>query len=310
MVFSTYLIIGLPIQAREINFTIKNNSITFRQIDNFSTKTKLPTREEAFQEEFYLISQNSKFLLREIFNSNQFIKIHSSYLLTLPQREVLAALSFEYLLESNEDLLRFDEPVFYIILQKEGLSEIIFAKTIEQSGSFWNKVILDLKAYDTREADLVFYVGNLGDEEKTSIIYLRNLSSQIIVLEPGDHLLIKDQEFKNLSNYIEKRSIDFSGQTWPIYTFSTYLVDNLISFRESDDSLTLNFSLPREKFFKNFLWKLSCGDESEEFISQNNFYLLPSLIIRDFWPNLARKVLINVQDFVCTDLSLLNLERF
>ena len=306
----TYLIIGLPIQAREINFTLENNSVGFRQIDNFFAKTKFVAQEKVSQEEFYLINQNNKFLLREVFNSSQFIKIHSLYLLALPRKEALAALSFEYLLESNENLLRFDEPVFYVVLRKESLSELIFAKTIVQSGFSWNKVILDLKNYDTREADLIFYVGNLGDEEKPSTVYLRNLSSQIIILEPSDYLLIEDQELKKLSKYIEKGSIDFFDQTWPIYTFSTHLIDDLMAIRESDGSLTLSFSIPKEDYFKNSLWKLSCGNGLDRFISQNNFYLLPDLVIRDFWPNLTEKVLINVQDFVCTDLSLLNLERF
>jgi hypothetical protein len=308
--FSTTLILSQSAQAQKINFTIKNNSIGFRQTKNFYLDKNFINLEDDPQHNFYLVHQNNNFLLREVFDPKQVVEIHSYHQVSLPKKEAIAALSFEYLLESDEDLIHFDNPVFYIVFKKEGLEEVIFAKTIRQSGFSWNKVILDLKRYNTRGASLIFYAGNLGDKEKASVIYLRSLSSQIIVLDSGDYLLIGDQEVKDLASHVEKKSIVSFDQNWPIYTFSNHLIDDLIAIRERDQSLTLSFLFPKEDFFKNSLWKLSCDGQSEQFISQNNFYLLPNLVFKDFWPNLNERVLINVQDFICKDLSLLSLEKF
>jgi hypothetical protein len=319
------LVFNFPIQAQKIDFAIENNSIAFKQINNFSSSSSsllfsqnlinnnLSNQVNASQNEFYLISQNKKFYLRQIFDSTQLIKINDCYSVNLPKEEPLASLSFEYLLESDEDLSHFDEPVFYVVLEKDGLSQLIFAKTIEQSGFSWNRVILDLKHYDSLGANLLFYAGNLGDEEKSSSIHLKNLSSRTIVLGVDDYLLIGDQEVKNLESYIEKNFIEILDQIWPIYTFSTYLINDLVAFREDDASLTLLFSMPsnlKEEVFRNSLWKLACGDNLSQFISQKNLYLLPNLIIRDFWPNLGEKILVNVKNFVCADLSTLSLEKF
>lgn len=316
-IFLNLVFLNKSVLAKDFQFRIPQNNITLKRAEPFKTEDKTIDRTNAqaisadhltnYSENLYLINQNQKFLLKEFFNPNLMIKIKDSYAIDFSKGTPLA-LTFEYLVNSEETLLAFDEPVFYLALEGEAKKELIFAKTIKQSKNDWQKVILDLRNYDLNDKKLVFYAGNLPDEERESVIYLKNLSSKLIIWRTEDQVFLDKNEIKDIAEHLIREHLEINDQIWPIYQ---YRIQEIADFRfipELDGSLTFLFSATNELILKNHQWLISCGDGERQLLTQLNYFLLPQFIIKDFWPNLTDKVLINTQDFHCDDLDKLTLE--
>jgi hypothetical protein len=300
--------------AQSFQFTIPNNNISFSKPGTLEIKQNFNF--QLFQENsikentnLSLISQNQQFLLTELFNSQLEIEINTFYSIEFSDEGPLAIV-FEYLIESEEDLLAFDEPAFYINLESKDNQELIFAKTIAQSGNQWKKVLLDLRNYELEEKKLVFYAGNLINQEKKTLVYLRNLSSQVIIWHDDDRLFVSGEEILNINDYLDQSHIEINDQIWPIYQFAKTQISGLEIIREFDNSLTLLFSPIEDDFFKNHQCTLICDEDKKQLLKQINYFLLPQITINDFWPNLDDKVLLNVADFPCTNLSKVSVECF
>lgn len=307
-------IISGQVFAQSFQFTIPNNNISFSKPRTLEIKQNFNS--QLFQEDsikentnLSLISQNQQFPLTELFNSQLEIEINTFYSIKFSDEGPLAIV-FEYLIESEEDLLAFDEPAFYINLESKDNQELIFAKTLAQSGNQWQKVLLDLRNYELEEKKLVFYAGNLINQEKKTSVYLRNLSSQVIIWHDDDRLFVSGEEILNINDYLDKSYIEINDQIWPIYQFEKTQISGLEIIREFDNSLTLLFSPIEDDFFKNHQCTLICDEDKKQLLKQINYFLLPQITINDFWPNLDDKVLLNVADFPCTNLSKVSVECF
>lgn len=306
------LIFSQQVFAQSFQFNIPNNNICFSNPSTPEIEQDFNSQlsQGEFVEEninFYLMSQDQQFPLKELFNAQLEIEINTFYSIEFSDETPLAIV-FDYLIESEEDLLAFDEPAFYITLESKNDQELIFAKTIAQSGSQWQKVVLDLRNFQLAGKKLVFYAGNLIDQEKPTKVYLRNLSSQIIVWHDTDRLFFGDQEIQNINNNLDKGYIAIDDHIWPIYQFEKTQISDLEVIREDDDSLTLLFSPIKKELFHNLQCTLICDEDKKQKLKQLNYYLLPQTNINDFWPNLDDQVLLNIADPTCNDLSKLTLE--
>lgn len=306
------------VNAHELQFTIPNNSIQLKSYGDYQIKHQLQLSEKneenrlagqsnEAQDNFYLIGENQPYLLKEYFNPNLIIEINDFYSLNLAE-DFPPAISFEYFIDSAEDLSAFDEPVFYISIEGESKQELVFAKTIKQSKGQWQKVILDLRAYDLVNKHLRFYAGNLGDQDRPSSVYIKNLSSRLIVWQAGDQLLLDNQVIQNPEEYVEQGKIRIAENDWPIYQFVSQNITSPSVIEEVDGSFTFIFSAITETVFKNHRWFLSCGQENSEQLIQKNHFLFPQMTITDFWPNFGEEILINVQDLSCVNSNSLYLE--
>lgn len=190
-----------------------------------------------------------------------------------PLNQDVVGISFEFLLESDEDLQAFDQPAFYVVLEKPNEVELIYAYNAAQS-NIWQKVRLNLSTFDTKNAQLVFWVGNLGDEQKKTRLYLRSIEELVETLT-SEHQEVKD----------------------------------FVAIREQDGSLTLEITAQSAAELRNATWWGSCGAAEPRQLIATNYYLLSQFKIVDFWPNLGQKMLFNFTDFPCADLSSLKIER-
>jgi hypothetical protein len=265
IILANLALIDQPVLAQEFQFTIPNNHISFKSV-HFLTNTLTNNRQVSAADPINVAP-------------SQKITINDSYTLDLTN-EALEFLTFEYLLESEEQLLAFDEPAFYVAVENDKAKTIIFAKTAKQSHNSWQQVILDLRDYDLANNSLVFYAGNLGDEEKNTAVHLRNLFRSIADI---------DQSFLSNRNLGQK-------------------ITDLALIREFDESLTLLFAPVDEIIFSNHQYFITCGDVDKQLLTQHHYYLLPHFVIQGFWPNMNDKILINIQDFVCDDLNQVSLE--
>ncbi|NLG06408.1 MAG: hypothetical protein GX559_01775 [Candidatus Pacebacteria bacterium] len=313
-----YLLFPNIIDAHELQFTIPDNIIQLKLPGDYQIKQQLQVSEKneenrrneqsnEAQDNFYLIREDQSYLLKEYFDPNLIIEIDKFYSLELA-KDFSPAISFEYFVDSAEDLSAFDEPVFYISIEGESKQELIFAKTIKQSDGQWQKVILDLRVYDLFDKHLHFYAGNLGDQNKPSSVYIKNLSSQLIVWQAGDQLLLDNQLIQNPEEYIEQGKIRIAENDWPIYQFISQKITKPIVIEEVDGSFTFIFSAISENIFKNHRWFLTCGQEKSEQLIQKNHFLFPQMTITDFWPNFGEEIIINVQDLSCVNSSSAYLE--
>lgn len=317
LVIIFYLFFPNIIHARELQFIIPDNIIQLKSYEGYQIKQQqLSEKNEESghngqsnkaPDNFYLIGENQSYVLKEYFDPNSVIEIDKFYSLDLA-KDFPPAISFEYFVDSAEDLSAFDEPVFYISLEGESQQELIFAKTIQQSNTQWQKVILDLRAYNLSDKHLRFYAGNLGDQDKPSAVYIKNLSSQLIVWQAGDQLLLNNQVIKNPEEYIDQGKIRIAENDWPIYHFVSRKITKPVIIEEVDGSFTFIFSAIIEAIFKNHRWLLSCGPEKSEPLIQKNHFLFPQMTITDFWPNFDEEILINVQDLSCVNSSSFYLE--
>ncbi len=314
LTFLNILIFSSQIQAQEFLFSIPNNHISFTNhvsakiVKNSESSTAVINHEpDDCKANFYLLSQNQKFNLREIINDQAQISIDNFYQLNLPE-EPLLALTFEYALETDEDLKVFDEPVFYVALESETSKELIFAKTIEQSQDDWQKVVLDLRNFSTSNKKIVFYVGNLGDTQKTSQIFLRNLSSQLIIWRIEDQIFFKEEKLNNFNDYLQQGFIKINEEIWPIYQFTSMIINDFTSIAETDSSLSIILPPFQDEILHNHQYLIQCQELNHQLISQSNYYLLPEFTITDFWPNYADKIILNIPDFFCADFDDLSLE--
>lgn len=318
LVIIFYLLFPNIIHARELQFTIPNNIIQLKSAGDYQIKQQLQLSEKKeesrldgqsnkVEDNFYLIGENQSYVLKEDFDPNLIIEIDDFYSLDLA-KDFPPAISFEYFIDSAEDLSAFDEPVFYISIEGEAKQELIFAKSIKQSDGQWQKVILDLRAYDLSNKHLRFYAGNLGDQDKPSSVYIRNLSSQVIVWQVGDQLLLDNQLVQNPETYVEQGKIRIAENDWPIYQFVSQKITKPSLIEEVDGSFTFIFSTITETVFKNHRWFLTCGQEKSEQLIQKNHFLFPQMTITDFWPNFGEEILINVQDLSCVNSSNFYLE--
>lgn len=312
LVIIFYLLFPNIIHARELQFIIPDNIIQLKSYEGYQIKqqqlsekneeSKHNEQSNKVENNFYLIGENQSYVLKEYFDPNSVIEIDKFYSLDLA-KDFPPAISFEYFVDSAEDLSAFDEPVFYISLEGESQQELIFAKTIQQSNTQWQKVILDLRAYDLLDKHLRFYAGNLGDQNKPSVVYIKNLSSQVIVWQVGDQLLLDNQVIQNPEEYIEQGKIRIAENDWPIHQFVSQKITKPSVIEEVDRSFTFIFSTITETVFKNHRWFLSCGQEKSEQLIQKNHFLFPQMTITDFWPNFGEEILINVQDLSCVNSS-------
>lgn len=318
LVIIFYLLFPNIINAGELQLIIPDNSIQLKSHGDYQIKHQLQlskNNEESglagqsneVQDNFYLIGENQPYLLKEYFDPNLIIEIDKFYSLDLT-KDFPPAISFEYFIDSAEDLAAFDEPVFYISIEGESKQELIFVKTIKQSDSQWQKVVLDLRAYDLLDKHLRFYAGNLGDQDRPSFVYIKNLSSQLIVWQAGDQLLLDNQVVQNPEEYVERGKIRIAEHDWPIYQFVSQKITNPSLIEEVDGSFSFIFSAITETVFKNHRWFLSCGQENSEQLIQKNHFLFPQMTITDFWPNFGEEILINVQDLSCVNSNSLYLE--
>ena len=320
LLITNFFFFSKPIDAQEFQFTIPHNSIHFKRHENYQIKERTKTNlkpNDGFSDAvmdgspnlFYLSNGNQQYLLKEHFDPSLIIEINDFYSIDL-FKDFPPALTFDYLVESEEDLLVLDEPIFYITLEGENEQELIFAQINKQSESSWQKVVLDLRRYDLVNKKLFFHVGNLGAQEWSNSIYIKNLSSQIIVWHNGDQLFFNDQLIKNHNDFLVQGLIKIANEDWPIYQLTKQKISNLIAHQEVDGSLTLLFSPLNEVIFKNHQWFLSCGDSNSQELVQKNYYLLPQLHIKDFWPNLGDRVVLNTLDFYCDDVKRLSMEVY
>ena len=318
LVIFFYLLFPNIINARELEFIIPGNIIQLKSPGGYQIKQQLQLAEKneeskhnkqsnEAQDNFYLIGENQSYSLKEYFDPNLIIEIDNFYSLDLV-KDFPPAISFEYFINSAEDLSAFDEPVFYISIEGEFRQELIFAQTIQQSNGQWQKVILDLRAHDLSDKHLRFYAGNLGDQDKPSSVYIRNLSSQVIVWQAGDQLLLDNQVIQNPEAYVEQGKIGIAEHDWPIYQFVSQKITKPSVIEEVDGSFTFIFSTIAETVFKNHRWFLSCGQENGQQLIQKNHFLFPQMTITDFWPNFGEEILINVQDLSCVNSSNFYLE--
>jgi hypothetical protein len=306
------LIVSQQVFAQSFQFTIPNNNISFSRPNalEFEQDAHDHLVENEFDkqnEQFYLISQDQQFQLKELFKTELEIDIDDTYVIEFTNNQPLAIV-FDYLIESAEDLLAFDEPAFYITVEGNGEKELIFAKTIAQSAGQWQKVVLDLSNYKLTGKKLVFHAGNFIDQEKTTIVSLKNLSSQIIVWHDTDRLFFGDQEIPIISDDLTRGYITVDDQIWPIAQFEKTPITDLEVIGEVDGSLTLLFSPIEQKVFSNHQCNLICDEDKKQLLKQVNYYLLPQTTIKDFWPMVEEKVLLNIRDFPCNDFSQLTME--
>jgi len=238
-----YFSIVDPTVAKEIHFVLNNNFLKFTDLQGMQTA------------------------------SAKTIEIKQEYRWPVSSDQEHVSISFEYLIETAEDLLAFDEPAFLLILTANGEKNLIFAQKKGRENS-WQAVTIDLTLVAGAKNELIFKAGNLGDQEKLTRVYLRKLAMV------NETLPNKKTELRGFQ-----------------------------AIREFDGSLTLVIS-PDVDFTKsNATWWLSCGAAEPRQLIVTNHYLLANYKIQDFWSNYGDKILINIFGFSCSDLSLLRLER-
>ncbi len=308
------LIVSQQVSAYSFQFIIPNNNISFShpsvlEFEQVAHNHLVENEFDKQNEQLYLISQDQRFQLKELFKTELEIDIDDTYAIEFTNDQPLAIV-FDYLIESAEDLLAFDEPAFYITVEGNNEKELIFAKTIAQSADQWQKVVLDLSHYQLDGKKLVFHAGNFIDQEKTTAVSLRNLSSQIIVWHDADRLFFGDQEIPIINDDLATGYIEIDNKIWPIYQFKKTLITDLEVISEVDGSLTLLFTPIEEKLFSNHPCSLICDADTKQLLKQVNYYLLPQTTIKDFWPIIDEKVLVNIDDFPCSDFSKLTMECF
>jgi len=320
LIISNFFFFSKKAHAQQFQFTIPDNSIQFKQAKQYKFKESSESNSKIIDDQIDIpvsistdliqtTNGNQSHLLKEHFDPSLIIEISDKYAIDLFQ-DFPPAISFEFRLESEANFVVFDEPIFYITLEGGEEPELIFARTIKEINEDWHRVILDLSSYDLVNKKLFFHLDNFANQEQQTNIYLKNLSSQVIVWHVGDQLFHQDRAINILDNDLKRVFISIANQEWPIYQFNKQEIQELISHQEIDDSLTLLFTHLEEVIFHNRRWFLSCDENFSQQLVQQNYYLLPQTQIKDFWPNLGNLVVLNTQDVVCEDVEQLILEVF
>lgn len=256
-----------PATARTFQFQLTDNYL------NFSNQHSTVEAEEVEVEEVDETVKADPVLEAESELAENQVRVKEQQPWTLDLKEGIAELSFEFFIDSVETLTAFDEPAFYVSLEKGSERKIIYTHCLSGEKN-WQKVALKLGGYDLKQAKVVFWAGNLGDDQLKTQVWLRSIEEH----------------------------------------FSTSLtscqaVSDFLAHLEADGSVTLEINAESKASNRNYTWWGKCGAAEPRQLIVTNYYLLSDYEIVDFWPNFGDKMLFNLTDFPCVDLTSLRLER-
>ena len=289
------------VEGQELSLTIADNHISY-QANIDKSQTGMNAKTKPLHSQFYLFSRGQKFLLKEYFNQTNSVLIQNCYPLELPN-QALAALSLNYFIDSQENLPLFDQPAFYVTLD----DHLLFADA-DYSDDLTKHLVLDLRPYDTANQTLYLCAGNFGDQQLPTKVRISDISSQLIVVNDGDQVVLDDGRGYLLTSSANQQSIAVANFDWPIYFSNLELIQDFDYLLETDGSLTINFISSGSDHLHNHRYYLNC--DGQKLALETIDYRLPQLVIDHLWSNWGERVLVNTVRPDCSVARNITLERW